>query len=92
MRKPQYKAVIYREEVDENGNLMLKRVTTSQWVTVAQIAATLNISASTMYHKIVNEKVMPYSRHGYQIRVKAEDFAAYQKNAEQAEYERPGAK
>lgn len=87
-----YKAVIYVERADERGNMRLDKVTTSQWVTVPQIAASVGVVPQTMYRMIVDEKVMPHYRVGSQIRVRAEDFAAWLDACRDAEYERPGAK
>ena len=44
MIRPKYKAVIYVEKTDERGNIWLERVTTSQWVTVPQIAASVGVA------------------------------------------------
>lgn len=92
MSRPVYKAVIYVEKADERGNVRLDRVTTSQWVTVPQIAASMGVAPQTMYRMIVDEKAMPHFRVGSQIRVRAEDFADWLEKCRDAEYERPGAK
>jgi excisionase family DNA binding protein len=92
MSRAIYKAIIYAEKTDERGNVTLVRVTTSQWVTVPQIAASVGVAFQTMYRQIVDHKAMPHYRVGSQIRVRAEDFAAWLENCRGAEYERPGAK
>lgn len=92
MSRSVYKAVIYVEKTDERGNVRLERVTTSQWVTVPQIAASVGVAFQTMYRQIVDNKVMPHYRVGSQIRVRAEDFAAWLDKCREAEYEKPGAK
>ena len=43
MSRAVYKAVIYVERADERGNMRLDKVTTSQWVTVPQIAASVGV-------------------------------------------------
>ncbi|HQF19907.1 MAG TPA: helix-turn-helix domain-containing protein [Kiritimatiellia bacterium] len=92
MIRPKYKAVIYVEKTDERGNIRLERVTTSQWVTVPQIAASVGVAPQTMYRMIVDDKVIDHYRINSQIRVRAEDFAAWLETRRGAEYERPGAK
>lgn len=90
MKRPVYKAVVFVETADERGNVTLRRVTTAQWVTVPQIAASVGVAPQTMYRMVVDEKVMPSYRIGSQIRVRAEDFAAWLYKCRDAEYERPG--
>lgn len=92
MKRPVYKAVVFVETADERGNVTLRRVTTAQWVTVPQIAASVGVAPQTMYRMVVDEKVMPAYRIGSQIRVRAEDFAAWLDKCRDAEYERPGMK
>ena len=92
MTRPVYKAVVFVESADEKGNISLRRVTTAQWVTVPQIAASVGVAPQTMYRMIVDEKVMNHYRVGSQIRVRAEDFAVWLEKCRDAEYERPGAK
>lgn len=92
MSRATYKAVIYVERVDGRGNVTLEKVTTSQWVTVPQIAASVGVVPQTMYRQIVDGGVMPHYRVGSQIRVKVEDFAAWLEACRNAEYEKPGAK
>ena len=45
-----------------------------------------------MYRMIVDDKVIDHYRINSQIRVRAEDFAAWLETRRGAEYERPGAK
>ena len=85
-------AVLFEEHADERGNVVLKKVTTAQWLTVDYIANTMGVSYQTMNRLIVDEQAMPYTRVGIQIRVKTEDFLAYLKKCQEAEYERPGSK
>lgn len=85
-------AVLYEEHADARGNISLRKVTTSQWLTVGYIASTLGVSEQTMYRQIVDFQAMPYTRVGVLIRVKAEDFMAYLEKCREAEYERPVAK
>ena len=85
-------AALYEEVVDERGNLSLRKVTTTQWLTVKYIADTLGLAEQTMYRKIVDDGAMPHSRFGVSIRVKAADFMEYLRGCELAEYERPEAK
>ncbi len=85
-------AALFEETADAHGNIVLKKITTTQWLTVGYIASTLGLSEQTCYRMIVDEGAIPFSRMGYNIRVKAEDFAAYLEKCKQAEYERPGAK
>jgi excisionase family DNA binding protein len=92
MSRTVYKAVIYTEMDDGKGNLTFKRVTTSRWVTVPQIAASVGVAPQTMYRSIVDDGIMPFYRINSQIRVRAEDFAAWLENCRNAEYERPGVK
>ena len=92
MKRPVYKAVVFVETADERGNVTLRRVTTAQWVTIPQIAASVGVAPQTMYRMVVDEKAMPSYRIGSQIRVRAEDFAAWLYQCRDAEYERPGAK
>lgn len=92
MSRPVYKAVVFVEMADEKGNVSLRRVTTSQWVTVPQIAASVGVAPQTMYRQIVDDKAMPHYRFGSQIKVRAEDFAAWLEKCREAEYERPGSK
>lgn len=92
MSRPVYKAVIYVERTDDHGNIRLEKVTTSQWVTVPQIAASVGVAPQTMYRLIVDDKVMPHYRINSQIRVRAEDFSEWLENCREAEYERPVAK
>ena len=91
MKRPVYKAVVFVETADERGNVTLRRVTTAQWVTVPQIAASVGVAPQTMYRMIVDEKVMDSYRIGSQIRVRAEDFAAWLDGCRETEYERPAA-
>ena len=84
-----YRAVIYLEKADERGNLRLDKVTTSQWVTVPQIAASVGVAPQTMYRMIVDDGAIPYYRINSQIRVRAEDYAAWLETCKGAEYERP---
>ena len=92
MSRAVYKAVIYVERADEKGNIRLEKVTTSQWVTVPQIAASVGVAPQTMYRMIVVEQAIPYYRINSQIRVRAEDYAEWLEKCRDAEYERPGAK
>ena len=92
MSRAVYKAIIYVEKTDARGNVSLERVTTSKWVTVPQIAASVGVRPQTMYQHILNKAAMPYYRVGSQIRVRAEDFAVWLEKCREAEYERPGAK
>lgn len=92
MKRAVYKAIIYREKADGRGNVSLEKVTTCNWVTVTQIAASLGVAPQTMYRAIIDENVMPYYRVKSQIRVTPEDFAAYLESCRGAEYERPNAK
>jgi excisionase family DNA binding protein len=85
-------AALFEELDDGKGGITLRKITTTQWLTVAYIANTIGVSEQTMYRMIVDEECMPHSRFGYQIRVKAEDFRYYMTKCQQAEYERPGAK
>ena len=85
-------AALFEEVHDGKGGITLKKITTTQWLTVSYIAATVGVSEQTMYRMIVDEGCMPHSRFGYQIRVKTEDFRDYLTKCQQAEYERPGAK
>lgn len=82
-------AALFEEVDDGRGNITLRKVTTTQWLTAKYMADTLGVSEGTMYDKILNRAEMPYSRFGVNIRVKAEDFLAYLKRCELAEYERP---
>jgi len=92
MSRRVYKAVVFVEIADEKGNVSLRRGTTSQWVTVPQIAASVGVAPQTMYRMLVDERVMDHYRVGSQIRVRAEDFAAWLEKCRESEYERPGAK
>ncbi len=92
MSSPVYKAVVFVESSDERGNVSLRRVTTAQWVTVPQIAASVGVAKQTMYRMIVDDNAMPHYRLGRQIRVRAEDFATWLEACRDAEYERPCAK
>ena len=85
-------SVIFEETTDERGNATLRKVTTSQWVTVSQIAATLQFSKVKVYDLILNQGAIPYYRFKFQIRVKVEDFLEYVSKAKGAEYERADAK
>ena len=92
MKRPVYKAVVFCEVADEKGNLSLRRVTTAQWVTVPQIAASVGVAPQTMYRMIVDEGAMDFYRVNSHIRVRSEDFASWLESCRNAEYERPGAK
>ena len=89
MSRQVYKAIIYVEEADGKGNVTLRKVTTSKWVTVPQIAASVGVSPQTMYRSIVDEGAMPFYRFGSQIKVRAEDFKFWYDNCRNGEYERP---
>ena len=90
MSRTRYKAVIYAEKDDGKGNIALERVTTSQWVTVPMIAASVGLSFQTMYRHIVDNRAIPYFRFGSKIKVRVEDFVAWMEKCREAEYERPG--
>jgi len=92
MKRATYKAVIYEERDDGSGNLVLKKVTTSQWVTVPQMAATIGVAPQTMYRFIENSGALPFFRFGSLIKVRVDDFLAWLEKCKDAEYERPGAK
>lgn len=78
--RPRLVAAVYAEEDDGHGNLRLRKVTTTRWLTVKQVADTLKVSVQTVYSRIDNEELPAY-RIGNAIRVSADDFADYLKTA-----------
>lgn len=88
MTAGRYLAIIYREVVDEKGNVTLQKVTTARWLTVPQAAASLGVSDKTIYRQI-EEGALKVSRVGASIRIAVDDFVAYAQARREAEYERP---
>lgn len=80
--RPRLVAAVYAEEDDGHGNLRLRKVTTTRWLTVRQIADILRVSVQTVYSRI-DAKELPAYRIGNAIRVSADDFADYLKIARQ---------
>ena len=69
-------AAIYAEEADEKGNLRLRKVTTSRWLSVRQIADTLHLSVQAVYNRIEFGD-LPAHRIGNAIRISSDDFEEY---------------
>lgn len=76
--RPRLVAAVFAEEDDGHGNLRLRKVTTTRWLTVRQIAEILRVSVQTVYSRIDAEELPAY-RIGNAIRVSADDFEAYLK-------------
>ncbi len=76
--RPKLVAAVFAEEDDGHGNLRLRKVTTTRWLTVRQIAEILRVSVQTVYSRIDAEELPAY-RIGNAIRVSADDFADYLK-------------
>lgn len=76
--RPRMVAAVFAEEDDGHGNLRLRKVTTTRWLTVRQIAEILRVSVQTVYSRIDAEELPAY-RIGNAIRVSADDFEAYLK-------------
>jgi len=74
--RPKLVAAIYAEEADERGNLRLRKVTTSRWLSVRQIADTLGVAVQTVYSRIEFGE-LPAHRIGNAIRISSDDFEAY---------------
>lgn len=93
-KKGRYVAVIYREEDDGRGNLVLKKVTTSRYVTVGQIAASLGVSDQSIYQRVQSGEFdggpLPVDRVGSAIRIPVDTFLRWKERyVTGAEYERP---
>ena len=93
-KKGRYLAVVYREEDDGRGNLTLRKVTTSRYVTVGQIAATLGVSDQAIYQRVSAGEFdggpQPVDRIGAAIRIPVETFLRWkERHVTGAEYERP---
>lgn len=92
--KGRYVAVVYREEDDGRGNLTLRKVTTSRYVTVGQIAASLGVSDQAIYQRVQSGEFdggpLPVDRVGSAIRIPVETFLRWKETrVTGAEYERP---
>ena len=74
--RPKLVAAIYAEEADEKGNLRLRKVTTSRWLSVRQIADTLHLSVQAVYNRIEFGD-LPAHRIGNAIRISSDDFEEY---------------
>lgn len=84
-----YKAMIYEELPPEpDGSIRLRRVTSAQYITVPQAAATLRVSVQTVY-RLVEQGVIKASRVGSLVRIGVADFVDYLERARNIEYERP---
>lgn len=93
-KKGRYLAVVYLEEDDGHGNLTLRKVTTSRYVTVGQIAAALGVSDQAIYQRVQEGEFdcgpLPVDRVGSAIRIPAETFLRWKETrVTGAEYERP---
>lgn len=87
-------AVVYREEDDGHGNLTLRKVTTSRYVTVGQIASTVGVSDQCIYQRIqwgeFDGGPLPVDRVGAAIRIPVDTYLWWRKHhVAGAEYERP---
>lgn len=87
-------AVVYREEDDGRGNLTLRKVTTSRYVTVGQIAGALGVSDQAIYQRVQAGEFdggpLPVDRVGSAIRIPVETFLRWKERfVTGAEYERP---
>lgn len=74
--RPKLVAAVYAEEADDRGNLRLRKVTTTRWLTVRQIADTLRVSVQAIYSRIEFGD-LPAHRIGNTIRISSDDFEAY---------------
>ncbi len=74
--KPKLVAAIYAEEADEKGNLRLRKVTTSRWLTVKQVAETLHVCVQAVYTRIELGDLRAH-RIGNAIRISSDDFEDY---------------
>lgn len=93
-QKGRYVAVVFLEEDDGRGNLRLRKVTTSRYVTVGQIAASLGVSDQAIYQRVQSGEFdcgpMPVDRVGSAIRIPVETFLRWRElHVAGAEYERP---
>lgn len=74
--RPKLVAAVYAEEADERGNLRLRKVTTTRWLTVRQVADTLGVAVQTVYLRIELGDLTA-CKIGNAIRISTDEFAAY---------------
>lgn len=70
-------AVLYAEDVDSRGNITLRKITTTQWLSIPLVASTLGISRVAAWKLVCITGDIPSYKFGEVVRVAASDLADY---------------